>query len=85
VLVNDSGPLSYQVQQVEQMGSTSLMRPTLCSNMPNTAPGDAQTHFEVVCHGQTAVQPGQTVRLSMPPAALHFFDEHGLRLQELNT
>ena len=85
VLVNDSGPLSYQVQQVEQMGSTSLMRGTLCSNMPNTAPGDAQTHFEVVCHGQTAVQPGQTVRLSMPPAALHFFDEHGLRLQELNT
>jgi hypothetical protein len=53
--------------------------------MPNTAPGDAQTHFEVVCHGQTAVRPGQTVRLSMPPAALHFFDEHGLRLQELNT
>ena len=84
VLVDDNGPLNYQVQQVEQMGSTSLMRGTLCSNSPNT-PGDAQTHFEVVCHGQTAVRPGQTVRLSMPPAALHFFDEQGARLQELTS
>jgi ABC-type sugar transport system ATPase subunit len=70
------------VQQVEQMGSTSLMRGALASGSNASSPTATQAHFEVVCNGQTSVRPGQTVRLSMPPAALHFFDASGLRLQD---
>ena len=82
VLLGEAGPLEYRVQQVEQMGSTSLLRGTLAGSA-----GESQTpvHFEVVSNGQTTVKAGQTVRLSMPPAALHFFDEQGARLQELTS
>ena len=82
VLLDEAGPLEYRVQQVEQMGSTSLLRGTLAgsANASQTPAG-----FEVVSNGQTSVKAGQTVRLSMPPAALHFFDEQGARLQELTS
>jgi multiple sugar transport system ATP-binding protein len=84
VLLDEAGPLEYRVQQVEQMGSTSLLRGTLAGNTSaSTTPSPA--HFEVVSNGQTSVKAGQTVRLSMPPAALHFFDDQGARLQELTS
>jgi multiple sugar transport system ATP-binding protein len=84
VLLGEAGPLEYRVQQVEQMGSTSLLRGTLAGN--NSASATlSPAHFEVVSNGQTTVKAGQTVRLSMPPAALHFFDEQGARLQDLTS
>ena len=82
VLLGEAGPLEYRVQQVEQMGSTSLLRGTLAGG---TSESQTPAHFEVVSNGQTSVRPGQTVRLSMPPAALHFFDEQGARLQDLTS
>ena len=82
VLLDEAGPLEYRVQQVEQMGSTSLLRGTLAGS---TNESQTPAHFEVVSNGQTSVKAGQTVRLSMPPAALHFFDEQGARLQELTS
>ena len=82
VLLDEAGPLEYRVQQVEQMGSTSLLRGTLAGS---TNASQTPAHFEVVSNGQTSVKAGQTVRLSMPPAALHFFDEQGARLQELTS
>ena len=82
VLLGEAGPLQYRVQQVEQMGSTSLLRGTLAGSASES---QTPAHFEVVSNGQTTVKAGQTVRLSMPPAALHFFDEQGARLQELTS
>ena len=84
VLLGEAGPLEYRVQQVEQMGSTSLLRGTLAGNNSASAT-PSPAHFEVVSNGQTSVKAGQTVRLSMPPAALHFFDEQGARLQDLTS
>ena len=84
VLLGEAGPLEYRVQQVEQMGSTSLLRGTLAGNTGASAT-PSPAHFEVVSNGQTTVKAGQTVRLSMPPAALHFFDEQGARLQDLTS
>jgi multiple sugar transport system ATP-binding protein len=82
VLLDEAGPLEYRVQQVEQMGSTSLLRGTLVGSASES---QTPAHFEVVSNGQTSVKAGQTVRLCMPPAALHFFDEQGARLQELTS
>ena len=82
VLLGEAGPLEYRVQQVEQMGSTSLLRGTLAGGANAS---QTPAHFEVVSNGQTSVKAGQTVRLSMPPAALHFFDEQGARLQDLTS
>jgi len=82
VLLDEAGPLEYRVQQVEQMGSTSLLRGTLAGSISES---QTPAHFEVVSNGQTSVKAGQTVRLSMPPAALHFFDDQGARLQELTS
>ena len=82
VLLGEAGPLEYRVQQVEQMGSTSLLRGTLAGSASES---QTPAHFEVVSNGQTSVKAGQTVRLSMPPAALHFFDEQGARLQDLTS
>ena len=82
VLLGEAGPLEYRVQQVEQMGSTSLLRGTLAGSASES---QTPAHFEVVSNGQTSIKAGQTVRLSMPPAALHFFDEQGARLQELTS
>ena len=82
VLLGEAGPLEYRVQQVEQMGSTSLLRGTLAGSASES---QTPAHFEVVINGQTSVKAGQTVRLSMPPAALHFFDEQGARLQDLTS
>ena len=82
VLLDEAGTLQYRVQQVEQMGSTSLLRGTLVGSASES---QTPAHFEVVSNGQTSVKAGQTVRLSMPPAALHFFDEQGVRLQELTS
>ena len=51
----------------------------------STSESQTPAHFEVGSNGQTSVKAGQTVRLSMPPAALHFFDEQGARLQDLTS
>ena len=82
VLLGEAGPLEYRVQQVEQMGSTSLLRGTLAGSASES---QTPAHFEVVSNGQTSIKAGQTVRLSRPPAALHFFDEQGARLQDLTS
>ena len=84
VLLGEAGPLEYRVRQVEQMGSTSLLRGTLAGS-GSASESQTPAHFEVVSNGQTTVKAGQTVRLSMPPAALHFFDEQGARLQDLTS
>ncbi len=70
VVVSDTGALSFDVQQVEQMGSSSLLHGTL----------ETGVAFDVVCNGQTSVRAKQRVRLAMPLASLHFFDSDGLRL-----
>ncbi|APW36026.1 sugar ABC transporter ATP-binding protein [Rhodoferax koreense] len=68
--LSDQGPLSMQVSQVEQLGSTSILH-------GNVVPEAA---FEVILPGQTRIQRGDTVRVSAPDEHLHFFDPQGLRL-----
>ena len=69
-LMDPAGPLAMMVSQVEQLGSTSLLHGTV----------GADTPFEIVRNGQTAVAGGDTVRLALPAQHLHYFDKDGLRL-----
>ena len=69
-LIGDGGPISMQVSQVEQLGSTSLLHGTVGQDTP----------FEMVCNGQTTIAGGDTVRLALPAQYLHCFDKDGLRL-----
>ncbi len=64
------GPLHLRVVQVEQLGASSVLRGTV----------GADTPFELVCHGQTALRPGDTVALALPAPHLHCFDANGQRL-----
>jgi len=68
--LDPQGPLAFNVRHVEQMGATSLLHGTV---------GDALA-FDVVANGQTDVKPGQSVRLSVAHASLHFFDAAGVRV-----
>jgi multiple sugar transport system ATP-binding protein len=64
------GPLSLRVDQVEQMGASSLLRGTVAG----------ETTMELVLSGQTELRQGDTVRLALPAGALHCFDKDGLRV-----
>ncbi|MDO8778585.1 MAG: sn-glycerol-3-phosphate ABC transporter ATP-binding protein UgpC [Burkholderiaceae bacterium] len=66
----DHGPLQMTVSQVEQLGSTSILHGHVVPDAP----------FELILGGQTAIQRGDTVKLSAPPEHLHYFDQNGLRL-----
>ncbi len=65
-----SGEIALRVTQVEQLGSSSLLHGSLADNTP----------FELVLAGQTHIQRGDSVGIDLPPAQLHRFDAHGLRL-----
>ena len=75
VVLADDGALPFTVTQVEQMGSSSLLRGTIGDQgTANGAP------FEVLANGQTTVAPGQTVRIGMPENTMHFFNADGNRI-----
>ena len=64
------GPVRLTVTQVEQLGASSVLRGTV----------GADTPFELVASGQTALRPGDTVALALPAPHLHCFDANGQRL-----
>jgi multiple sugar transport system ATP-binding protein len=66
----ESGAFQIQVEQVEQLGSSSLIRGTVAN----------QTPFELALPGQTALKRGDIVSVDAPPEHVHAFDEAGLRL-----
>ncbi len=68
--LSDSGPLSMVVSQVEQLGSTSVLRGHVVPDAP----------FEIILNGQTPIRCGDTVRVSVPPEHVHCFDQNGQRL-----
>ncbi|MCZ4313315.1 sn-glycerol-3-phosphate ABC transporter ATP-binding protein UgpC [Comamonadaceae bacterium G21597-S1] len=69
-VVSEPGPIRMQVDQVEQLGSTSLLHGHVGVDTP----------FEVVCGGQTTIRGGDSVGIGMPLEHLHWFDAQGLRL-----
>ncbi|HSV47924.1 MAG TPA: sn-glycerol-3-phosphate ABC transporter ATP-binding protein UgpC [Ramlibacter sp.] len=68
--LGDGGLLQMTVSQVEQLGSSSILRGHVGPDAP----------FELILGGQTAIRRGDTVKVSAPPESLHFFDDNGLRL-----
>jgi multiple sugar transport system ATP-binding protein len=70
-VIADNGPIRIQVDQVEQLGSSSLLHGHVGTDTP----------FEMVCSGQTTIRGGDSVGIGMPVAHLHWFDEQGLRLE----
>ncbi len=68
--IADNGPIRMHVDQVEQLGSTSLLHGHV----------GADTPFEMVCSGQTTIRGGDSVGIGMPLEHLHWFDAQGLRL-----
>ena len=68
--INDDGPITMRVSQVEQLGSTSLLHGSV----------GADTPFEMVLNGQTSIRANDSVRLGLPAQHLHCFDKNGLRL-----
>ncbi len=64
------GPLALAVTQVEQLGATSVLHGSV---------GDSP--FELIVQGQTGARGGDTVRVGMPRAQIHFFDNQGLRVE----
>jgi len=71
-VIADNGPITMQVAQVEQLGSTSLLHGSVAKDTP----------FELVCHGQTFIRGGDAVRIGMPAEHLHWFDAQGLRIEQ---
>ena len=69
--IADNGPIRIHVDQVEQLGSTSLLHGRVGTDTP----------FEMVCSGQTTIRGGDTVGIGMPVEHLHWFDAKGLRLE----
>jgi len=60
-------PVSGEVAGIEQLGGASTIRlasPDLTALVP----------------GQTSLRYGETATLSLPPSAIHVFDDAGLRL-----
>ncbi|UUZ66635.1 sn-glycerol-3-phosphate ABC transporter ATP-binding protein UgpC [Polaromonas sp. P2-4] len=68
--LGDHGPLQMTVSQVEQLGSTSVLRGNVVADAP----------FEIILNGQTSIRCGDTVKVSVPPEHVHCFDQDGLRL-----
>ncbi len=66
----ESGAFQIKVQQVEQLGASSLVRGTVAGETP----------FELVLGGQTTIRRGNTVAIDVPDQHLHAFDTAGLRL-----
>jgi multiple sugar transport system ATP-binding protein len=64
------GPLQLRLNQVEQLGASSVLRGTVGTDTP----------FELVCPGQTLLRPGESVALALPAPHLHCFDANGQRL-----
>ena len=69
-VIDDAGTLTMTVEQIEQLGASSLL-------LGKVAP---QTTFELVINGQTTIKRGDTVKLALPAAALHRFDADGQRV-----
>ena len=69
-LIAAEGPIKMTVQQVEQLGSASLLHGTVGQD----------TTFEMVCNGQTAISAGDTVNLGLPREHMHYFDKNGQRI-----
>jgi multiple sugar transport system ATP-binding protein len=69
-VIAPDGPIAMTVQQVEQLGASSLLRGVVGQDTP----------FEMVCTGQTSIRPGDLVRLGLPTGHLHCFDQGGLRV-----
>ncbi len=69
-LIAVDGPIKMKVQQVEQLGSASLLHGTV---------GQDKT-FEMVCNGQTSISGGDTVNLGLPREHMHYFDKNGQRI-----
>ena len=65
-----NGPLQLRLNQVEQLGASSVLRGTVGTDTP----------FELVCPGQTLLRPGESVALALPAPHLHCFDANGQRL-----
>jgi multiple sugar transport system ATP-binding protein len=66
----ESGAFKIKVQQVEQLGASSLVRGTVAG----------QTPFELVLSGQTTIQRDDVVSVDVPKEHLHVFDSNGRRL-----
>jgi multiple sugar transport system ATP-binding protein len=64
------GALTLAIEQIEQLGASSLL-------LGKVAP---DTPFELVINGQTALKRGDTVQLALPAQALHRFDSSGQRI-----
>ncbi len=73
-LTEQNGPISLQVSQVEQLGSSSLLHGIVGQGTEHQAP------FEMVLAGQTGIVGGDMVRLGLPTGHLHCFDKDGLRI-----
>ncbi len=73
-LIDDAGTLTMTVEQIEQLGASSL----LLGKIENSVAPD--TAFELVINGQTTIQRGDTVKLALPAASLHRFDTAGQRV-----
>ncbi len=65
-----SGAFQIRVTQVEQLGSSSLIRGSVADDTP----------FELVLAGQTRIQRDDVVAVDAPDEHVHLFDEAGLRL-----
>ncbi len=73
-LIDDAGALTMTVEQIEQLGASSLLLGKIENSVaPNT-------RFELVINGQTTIKRGDTVKLALPAAALHRFDTAGQRI-----
>ena len=68
--LSDQGLLRMAVTQVEQLGSTSVLRGNVGPEVP----------FELILNGQTSIQRGDVVNVSAPPEHMHCFDQAGVRL-----
>jgi multiple sugar transport system ATP-binding protein len=69
-LFAEDGPIQMKVQQIEQLGSSSLLLGTVGTDTP----------FEMVMSGQTSVARGDVLRLALPGQYLHCFDKDGRRI-----
>jgi multiple sugar transport system ATP-binding protein len=65
------GALTLTIEQIEQLGASSLL-------LGKVAP---DTPFELIINGQTALKRGDTVQLALPAQALHRFDGFGQRIE----
>jgi multiple sugar transport system ATP-binding protein len=75
-LIDDSGVLSFVVEQIEQLGASSLLLGTL----NETSNEGKVTPFELVVTGQTLIKRGDLVKVGLPENCLHRFNADGHRI-----